>query len=314
MKFYVGQKVRLLHEEGEGEITRILDEYTVEVDIDDFIREFGVTELVVVHGAGPSNLSKSSEDRGTRNDTISMAIQEITLAVIRIDDEYYELHLLNPEKYTLMFSFHMQVVRKYEGIAAGTIAPDSTRLLGKFQKAKVNGTKELFFQFLFFLPGRNHPEEPMKKALPWNKSRLQKKISYIKSLSGNGWLFPLREVEKGKVLYNMNQQGQVVKEVDMQVRTKHTMIIDLHIEELREDWGTMLPAEMFQIQMLEFERVLNEAIIENYTKLILIHGIGKGKLKREIHRKLSFNSYVKEFKLADPIRYGNGATEVTFKS
>ena len=56
-----------------------------------------------------------------------------------------------------------------------------------------------------------------------------------------------------------------------------------------------------------------KALEENYASMVVIHGVGIGVLKKEVHKILQKTPFVKTVEQADPGRYGNGATRVVFE-
>jgi dsDNA-specific endonuclease/ATPase MutS2 len=86
--------------------------------------------------------------------------------------------------------------------------------------------------------------------------------------------------------------------------------VDLHIEKLTSDWQHLTNFEILTIQLNTFEKYLELAIAHHQHNLIVIHGVGTGKLKDEIHQILNarreVRSYINQY---DP-RYGYGATEI----
>jgi dsDNA-specific endonuclease/ATPase MutS2 len=90
-------------------------------------------------------------------------------------------------------------------------------------------------------------------------------------------------------------------------------LLDLHIEKLTEDWSRMSSLEKLSIQLKTFEKYLDLAIAHHLPSMIVIHGIGSGKLKDEIHEILKYRNDVKSFVNQYDPRFGYGATEVYFK-
>jgi hypothetical protein len=86
--------------------------------------------------------------------------------------------------------------------------------------------------------------------------------------------------------------------------------VDLHIEKLTDQWQHLSNFEILTIQLNAFEKYLELAIAHHQHNLIIIHGVGTGKLKDEIHEILNarreVRSYINQY---DP-RYGYGATEI----
>ena len=80
--------------------------------------------------------------------------------------------------------------------------------------------------------------------------------------------------------------------------------IDLHIELLSINYQYLDNFEIVQIQLNECQKSLERAINSNIQKLIIVHGIGVGTLKYEVHKLL--RSYDVRFYLTKDA----GATEV----
>ena len=89
-------------------------------------------------------------------------------------------------------------------------------------------------------------------------------------------------------------------------------IVDLHIEKLTDNWKNMSNFEILTMQLHEFEKWYDLAIAHHQPELIIIHGIGVGKLKDEIHEILKTRKEVKTFINQYDPRFGYGATEIFF--
>lgn len=87
-------------------------------------------------------------------------------------------------------------------------------------------------------------------------------------------------------------------------------VVDLHIEKLIDHPGNYSNAEIMNIQLNEFEKYFELALLHQLPSIIFIHGIGEGALRNEIHERLSHQSKVKTFVNQYHHLYGYGATEV----
>ncbi len=90
-------------------------------------------------------------------------------------------------------------------------------------------------------------------------------------------------------------------------------VIDLHIEKLTENWKQLTNLEILSTQLNEFEKWFDLAIAHRQLNLIVIHGVGKGKLKEEVHDILKTKRGVKNFINQYDPRFGYGATEIFFE-
>lgn len=89
-------------------------------------------------------------------------------------------------------------------------------------------------------------------------------------------------------------------------------VIDLHIEKISDDWKGLSNFEIINIQLKEFEKWYYLAVAHHQPNLIVIHGVGKGRLKEEIHEILKTKKEVKYFVNQYDPRFGYGATEIFF--
>jgi hypothetical protein len=90
-------------------------------------------------------------------------------------------------------------------------------------------------------------------------------------------------------------------------------IIDLHIEKLSDNWKHLINFEILSLQLKEFEKWYHLALAHYLPSFIVIHGIGSGKLRDEIHDILKTKKEVKTFVNQYHPRFGYGATEIFFK-
>lgn len=88
--------------------------------------------------------------------------------------------------------------------------------------------------------------------------------------------------------------------------------VDLHIEELVDNLSGLSNYEMLSIQLEKVEKEVDLALQSGVKKLILIHGVGNGRLKMEIHKILKEMKGV-TFQDASYKEYGFGATQVNFR-
>lgn len=86
------------------------------------------------------------------------------------------------------------------------------------------------------------------------------------------------------------------------------MEINLHIEELLDNYSGMSNAEIINVQLRHFQKALDKAIAGRFRKLIVIHGVGNGRLKHEVRRILD-NEEMRYYD-GSYAKYGYGATEV----
>lgn len=94
-------------------------------------------------------------------------------------------------------------------------------------------------------------------------------------------------------------------------RPARSQEIDLHIEQLVSEYQGMSNLQKLQAQLLACEQAVMDAYHAQMPSVIIIHGIGAGKLKEEVHTLLKgMRRQVRQFENKYSQKYGFGATEV----
>lgn len=88
-----------------------------------------------------------------------------------------------------------------------------------------------------------------------------------------------------------------------------TKEVDLHAEELIENFSHLSNFEIMTMQLQKFKSELDKGMRNNLKKIIFIHGVGNGRLKQEIISILK-NTEGISFQDASYREYGRGATQV----
>ena len=70
------------------------------------------------------------------------------------------------------------------------------------------------------------------------------------------------------------------------VNNLNVVKLDLHIENLSSDYQMMTNFEIIQIQIKKCEDLIMKSLNSHVHKLIIVHGIGEGVLKKEVHELL----------------------------
>lgn len=88
--------------------------------------------------------------------------------------------------------------------------------------------------------------------------------------------------------------------------------IDLHIENITEDFEKMSDHQKLDFQIKYFKQILDEAFEKRLQRIIAIHGVGKGSFKEELCKTLNQIEGCHYFD-ASFTKYGKGATEIWLK-
>ena len=107
----------------------------------------------------------------------------------------------------------------------------------------------------------------------------------------------------GLNFFSKDSNSSVIKPKKSQ-RSRAVLKVDLHIELLTEHYKYMDSFEIVQIQLNECHNKIQKALNSNITKLEIVHGIGEGVLKDEVH------SILRSYNLRFYLTKDGGSTEV----
>lgn len=107
--------------------------------------------------------------------------------------------------------------------------------------------------------------------------------------------------------YDKSIKSRTTKNI--KIKAENKLIIDLHIHHLTHSEKGMTKHDKLLLQLNTAKNKIDDAIKKKYSKLIFIHGVGKGVLKNELIKL--FDSYTNiEYYDASYKEYGYGATEI----
>jgi DNA-nicking Smr family endonuclease len=89
--------------------------------------------------------------------------------------------------------------------------------------------------------------------------------------------------------------------------------IDLHLHELLENESGMDDYDKLQYQLNYLRKELRRLHQMNTREAVIIHGVGKGRLRDEVRALLAEQSSIVDFFDGSFKKYGAGATQVVFK-
>lgn len=109
--------------------------------------------------------------------------------------------------------------------------------------------------------------------------------------------------------YNLLSNNNKKSKNSSGISSQSKKIIDLHIHHLTSSERGMTKHDKLLLQLSTAKTKIDDAVKNKNSKLIFIHGVGKGILKNELIKL--FDSYTNiEYYDANYHEYGHGATEV----
>ena len=177
------------------------------------------------------------------------------------------------------------------------------------------------FNFEFSLSKEQKKKAPyFEAALKLKGKQIFKKIEEIKLKNEPSFSYELfneypDKVEEEKV--DLSRLGNAGYRLYDASKLKENLpgarsVVDLHIEKLTDNWKHLSNFDILTMQLNVFEKYYELALLHHQHKLIVIHGIGEGRLRDEIHERLRLKKDVKSFVNQYHASYGYGATEIYF--
>lgn len=178
------------------------------------------------------------------------------------------------------------------------------------------------FDFEFSLVNEHKKKAPyFETSLKLKGKQLFKKIEEIQLKNEASFSYELfntypDRVEEEKV--DLSKLGNAGFRVYDASRVRENLppartVVDLHIDKVTNQWQDLSHIEMLDMQLNAFDKYYDLAVAHHLPQLIVIHGVGEGRLKDEIHDRLKLKNEVKSFVNQFHHLYGYGATEIYFK-
>jgi hypothetical protein len=234
--------------------------------------------------------------------------------------ESFKLHLLNHTNKGYEFTYRESFFGKGEFELTNNISGFKDFYLHDMPFEDLNDSPTFSFDFSLITPEKNKAEH-YEASVKIKPKQLFDKIQELKEKAEPSFSYllfdeyPDRPAEPDSDLGILSHAGYKV--VDAKQARQHLeparSLLDLHIEKLTDDWQRMDSLDKLSLQLHTFDKYIDLAVAHHLPSMIVIHGIGSGKLKDEIHEILKYRKEVKSFVNQYDPRFGYGATEVFFK-
>lgn len=347
MTLKIGDKVRFLNDIGGGTVTGFIDEKTVEVQTDDgFEIPILATELILDNrgGYGLDNsdpvVSSPKQPVSAKTDKLIQKpgnykyeafSGKVLMAIVPENDKLlhvsdFILYIINDSNYNFNYVVSESDSNIDELVDAGKIEADSKQKLVRYNQTKLSKLKSIHIQGFFYKDGLFDMNKACDMLFDLKDFSFYKSTSFSENEYFHSSALILEEksidlrdaVEK----LNKNELFKISSTKDAKERPpkakrkssgEEIEEVDLHVEEIVENHSGMSNAEILNIQMSRFETSLETAIRAKTKKIVFIHGVGNGRLKHEIQKKLERNYPDLAFQDASFKEYGFGATMVYLK-
>ena len=231
--------------------------------------------------------------------------------------EKFKIRLLNQMETAYTFNYNLMIGGESHFQLKNTVEPLSDFYLHDVDFEELSDSPRFDFEFGL--------KDPDKRKAPYFEVSLKlkgkqifKKIEEIqlKNEPTFGYLlfdtYP-NKVEEEKV--DLSMLGNAGFRVYDASRVRENLesartVVDLHVEKLTDSWKHLTNFEILTLQLKTFEKYYDLAVAHRQPVFTIIHGVGTGKLKDEIHDILRLKKEVKSFVNQYHSSYGYGATEI----
>ena len=124
----------------------------------------------------------------------------------------------------------------------------------------------------------------------------------------------LRELTRAQMKPNATKADPTPRRPSLADHSDFNPVLDLHLEALVSDPKAVARDKILGLQMERFDAFIDQALRLDVERVVIVHGLGNGILKTEIHQKLQHVPFVRKFTNDYHPQYGYGATEVFFDS
>ena len=313
----IGDKVRLLRGTEEGRIVAFKQNKIVDIEIEDgFVIPALINEVVVIDRSESESFSLDEADAAKEPEAKkenSMA-EGLYIGFDADKPDQLQGYIINQTKSTILYSISQQDKKRKLGKAYGICEKFEVKDIGTYTPSIFNESKRLYIEIIY------HEKEMIMNKLPLtidlgvSKEMLERQV-FVDTIAKDLAIINLYESTKLEI--DVNELKEKMMEASSHPSPPHKetvakqagLSIDLHIDPKSAGLNSN---EILEYQLNEFEKAFDNALVMNCEYLKVIHGIGTGILRNEIHKRLSQKPTVKFFEDADKERFGFGSTIIYF--
>lgn len=339
MKYQIGDIVLILHSNEEGKVVDIINDKMMQVDVQGvsfpvymdqvdfpYFKRFTEKKLF------PAKKEKQfiddlRKEKPLKEKKVVDGVWLIFLPVMDTDEfgdeivEELKIHLINRTETPYNFIYKLHFFGRPDFELKNNIQPFEDFYLHDVDFADLNDSPSFEFDFTLAQPEKNKAAH-FESTVKLKPKQLFAKIEELKEKNQAHFSQLLFETYPDKVIEDSMDIGRLAargyKLYDASRAKEHLdpprSVVDLHIEKLTDDWKRLSNYEILKMQLNAFEKFYNLSIAHHQHSLTVIHGVGEGVLRNEIHDILRLKKEVKSFVNQYHPNFGYGATEIFFKA
>ena len=338
MKYQIGDTVLLLHSNEEGQVVDIINDKMLMIDVKGvsfpvymdqvdfpYFKRFTEKKMFPVKKEKQfiDDLRKEKLSKETREEN---GVWLTFLPVMKLDEfgdvyvEELKVHLVSHSNTQYNFSYNLQFFGKTDFNLKNTLHTFEDFYLHDVDFEALNDSPAFGFDFSLTEPDKKKADH-FEANIKIKPKQLFARIEELKKNNEATFSYQLIVTYPDKVIEDRPELGKLAskgyKIFDASKGRQHLeaarSVVDLHIEKLIDSHKHMSNFQILSLQLQTFEKYYDLALAHRLQSFIVIHGVGEGVLKNEIHQALNLKSEVKSFVNQYDARFGFGATEIFLK-
>ena len=335
MKYQIGDKIIVLHSDEEGKVIDILNDKMVMIEVRG-VKFPAYMDQIDFPYFKMFTQKKIPEKKKIFVDQVKQEKKQVKqktgegvfLNFIPVfdkdvfDDEVVEklkVYLINQDETAYYFNYNLFFGTESNFQLKNTIEPLSDFYLHDITFEDMNDGPRFTVEFSLVRELKKKADY-FETTLKIKAKQLFRKIEDLQKNNQPSFAYQLFDIYPDKVhkekvdLSSLEKAGFRLYDADkgLDYLPPARSVIDLHIEKLSDQPEDMKSAEMLALQLTTFDTYFDLAVAHKQPQLTVIHGIGEGVLRDELHQRLKQKREVKSFVNQFHPQYGYGATEIYF--
>lgn len=253
----------------------------------------------------------------------------------RLSTTTFDTYLVNDSNYYLYFSYMTKAdeTDKWTTRYAGIVEPNIQLFIGELHPEELPSMDRVALQYIAFKRDKTFTmKQPQLIEEPLDTTKFarvhcfgpnvyfDKEVIALELVTNDA---PHRAIVvdsnkleaalKAKKAVDRPKRRIVKKRTKAEMRQNDTLVVDLHINALVDNTRGLSNADMLNLQIDEFSRVMDENLRNKGQKIVFIHGKGEGVLRNAILKELNHRYKGHDVQDASFREYGFGATQVTIR-
>jgi len=320
----IGSKVIIKFTGEDGIITKQIDEEMFEVhllDSDTKIPIHGV-DLRILEASAPT---EHYGNHSAVNEEVNISFESGIHLVFKSNDHHlinkkYSIHLANMTDEAYVYEYKFKLSKDVINSESQRIASQAILTVGKMMYEDLNEKASIQLSIARMTTAGLDPWKTRTLHLKMKQFFTKQEIGLADGCiyhdyTLTGW----KTIKDSDTTPKLTTQRSGFKKANPMIR--HQVIsaanfeieIDLHINKLTANHDGLDKFQKLTIQLESMKRYVDKAKSLRMDRVFLIHGVGKGRLKRDIAKYLELDNDILYYKNEYHPKYGFGATEVVFR-